>query len=258
MRSLLRRIFRQPDAPQAPVARRRRVEIADGRPIYAIGDVHGCFEALLALEDRIAADARRLALTRPLVVYLGDYIDRGPDSRAVLNHLARSDHADRIERVALCGNHDDTFLRFLRSPGDNMGWLDFGGDATLRSYGIDPAAVLKRRAGDLGRILREAVPGHHVALLESLPVALACGDLLFVHAGIRPGVALEDQDDEDLLWIREPFLSEGPRLPLTVVHGHTAGSEPVFGRGRVCIDTGCYATGRLTAIRITPDGSALL
>lgn len=87
---------------------------------------------------------------------------------------------------------------------------------------------------------------------------LACGDFLFVHAGIRPGIALEAQDDDDLLWIREPFLSEGPRLPLTVVHGHTAGTEPVFGTGRVCIDTGCYATGRLTAIRITPDGSVLI
>jgi serine/threonine protein phosphatase 1 len=118
--------------------------------------------------------------------------------------------------------------------------------------------MLKRKPDEFGRILRETVPGHHVGLLESLPVALACGDLLFVHAGIRPGVTFEEQDDEDLLWIREPFLSEGPRLPLTVIHGHTAGNEPVFGKGRVCIDTGCYATGRLTAIRITADGSALL
>jgi len=258
MRSLLRRILRQPDLSQTPVPRRRRLEVEAGRPIYAIGDVHGCLSALLALEERIAADARRLALARPLIVYLGDYVDRGPESRAVLDHLARSDHADRIERIALCGNHDDTFLRFLASPRENMGWLDFGGDATLHSYGLDPATMLSRKPGDVGRILRETVPAHHVGLLENLPVALVCGDLLFVHAGVRPGIAFEEQDDEDLLWIREPFLSEGPRLPLTVVHGHTAGNEPVFGKGRVCIDTGCYATGRLTAIRITPDGSALL
>jgi serine/threonine protein phosphatase 1 len=225
--------------------------------VYAIGDIHGCFRELIALEARIRADAH--GSDGALLVYLGDYIDRGPDSRAVLDHLCRT-HGDGIERIMLCGNHDDAFLRFIRNPRDNMGWLEFGGDATLRSYGIDPMAYLNRGndIDALGSVLREIVPQSHVDLLENLPVYLLCGDHLFVHAGIRPRVALGDQDDADLMWIREPFLTEGPGLALTVVHGHTAGKEPVFHNGRICIDTGCYATGRLTALRITPAGAAVL
>lgn len=261
MRSLLRRIFRTPDSRAYGAAVRPRVRIdARHRVLYAIGDVHGCFDALQALEARIVADAGGRRAEKPLIVYLGDYVDRGPQSRDVLSHLARNDHNDGIARIALCGNHDDAFLRFIRDPVENTAWLDYGGDATLRSYGLGNMAHQRRPEAllDVGRALAEAVPQAHIDLLENLPVYAQSGDRLFVHAGIRPGIPLDDQADEDLLWIREPFLNEGPRLPITVVHGHTAGVEPVFGDGRICIDTGCYATGRLTALRVTATQTVVL
>lgn len=247
-------------APQPP-SRRQRLHIPADRPlIYAIGDVHGCLDALLALEEKIKADAAPQAALQPLIVYLGDYVDRGPASAAVIEHLANQRHADGIERITLCGNHDDTFLNFIADPRQNRRWLDYGGDATLRSYGLELADYLDH--GDdlhaLGEDLRARVPAHHVAFLQALPIALLSGSRLFVHAGIQPGVPLPVQGDYDMMWIREPFLSEGPGLPVTVIHGHTAGREPVFAAGRICIDTTCYATGRLTALKVTPDGAIVL
>lgn len=125
--------------PAQPMLRQRLTLAADRPLIYAIGDVHGCLDALLALEDRIRADAASRMAERPLLLYLGDYVDRGPASRAVIEHLAKPEHGDGIERIALCGNHDDTFLKFIFNPHQHLRWLDYGGDATLRSYGLDLA-----------------------------------------------------------------------------------------------------------------------
>lgn len=254
-------MFRTAETISHDTPPRRRIEIDRRRStIYAIGDIHGCFDALLALEARILADARQSGVRDPLLIYLGDYIDRGPDSKAVLSHIARQDHGDGIARIALCGNHDDTFLRFIRDPANNAAWMNVGGDATLRSYGLGQLAHLRRpeELAAIGPMLRAAIPDEHVTLLENLPVMATIGTCIFVHAGIRPGIALEDQTDRDLLWVREPFLSEGPRLKVNVIHGHTAGAEAVFGPRRICIDTGCYKTGRLTALKATSDGARLL
>lgn len=246
--------------PAQPMLRQRLTLAADRPLIYAIGDVHGCLDALLALEDRIRADAASRMAERPLLLYLGDYVDRGPASRAVIEHLAKPDHGDGIERIALCGNHDDTFLKFIFNPHQHLRWLDYGGDATLRSYGLDLADYTdpSEAVHTLGAALRRAVPQHLIDFLQNMPIALTSGDRLFVHTGIMPGIPLARQEDHDLIWIREPFLSEGPGLPLTVIHGHTAGREPVFGKGRICIDTTCYATGRLTALRVTLAGADLI
>lgn len=246
--------------PAQPILRQRLTLAADRPLIYAIGDVHGCHDALLALEERIRKDAAPHMAERPLLLYLGDYVDRGPASRAVIEHLAKPDHGDGIERIALCGNHDDTFLKFIFNPHQHLRWLDYGGDATLRSYGLDLTDYPDRDGAmhALGTALRRAVPQHHIDFLQNMPIAVSSGDRLFVHAGIVPGVPLARQEDHDLIWIREPFLSEGPDLPLTVIHGHTAGREPVFGKGRICIDTTCYATGRLTALRVTLAGADLI
>lgn len=244
-----------------PPLRRRRLTLPADQPlIYAIGDVHGCHDAVLALEEKIRADAAAYAGVPPLILYLGDYVDRGPASNAVIEHLATERHADGIERIALCGNHDDTFLKFIIDPLQHLRWLDYGGDATLRSYGIDLADYRYGERGmrALGEALRQRVPPHHIAFLQDLPIAALSGRRLFVHAGIQPGVPLPQQKDYDMIWIREPFLSEGPGLPITVIHGHTAGPEPVFGTDRICIDTTCYASGRLTALKVTPEGATLL
>lgn len=238
---------------------RRRLALRGPLPaIYAVGDVHGCFRAMQEIEARIRQDIARSG-HEALVVYLGDYVDRGTDAAAVLDHLSR-EHDDGLDRIALCGNHDDTFLRFLREPAEWMYWLgpNFGGAPTLASYGIDVADTPGGAdAGLLSRVQR-AIPARHVAFLDGLPILLRAGHYVFVHAGLRPGIALEDQEDEDLLWIREPFLSAGPGLPLIVVHGHTPCTLPEFAPGRIGIDTGCVFTGRLTVLKVDAAGARVL
>lgn len=234
---------------------RRRLRVEGDLPtIYAVGDVHGCFDAMLAAEERIRWDIR-LAGEPALIVYLGDYVDRGPASAAVLEHLA-TDRADGLQRITLCGNHDDAFLKFLRDPATNIYWLgpNFGGAATLSSYGIDVEEAMWGQRASLGRM----IPTTHADLLADLPILLEAGRYLYVHAGIMPEVPLQEQRDEDLLWIREPFLTEGPGLPLTVVHGHTPVDEPEFGPARIGIDTACFSTGRLTVLKVDKGGARRL
>lgn len=230
----------------------------DYAAIYALSDIHGCYDDMVAAERRIVEDARSLP-GRKLLMFLGDYVDRGPRSSDVLAHLC-APPPEGFDRYALCGNHDDVFLRFLEDPDANSHWLEFGALPTLASYGIDARHVLF----DLGFSVTElrdlalkAIPAAHVDLLRSLAGAVTLGSTLFVHAGIRPGVPLHDQTDEDLLWIREPFLSEGPQLPLLVIHGHTPGSHPVFGKGRIGIDTAVSMGGTLTVLKMA-DGRPII
>ncbi|WP_181705709.1 metallophosphoesterase family protein [Chthonobacter rhizosphaerae] len=244
--TLMRRLS---SPPAAPPRRRRRLSINAPYPvIYAIGDVHGCLRELRALEERIMADAAG----RPgpkLVVMLGDYVDRGPQSAQVIEHLL-APMRPPFTRVCLCGNHDEFMLRFLDDPQRNMGWLGIGGKETLLSYGIDPDMMLDPSAApDLAALVRSRVPEDHVAFLRSLPVLLEGPGILFVHAGVRPEVPLAEQTDDDLMLIREPFLTHGPGLPYLVVHGHSPEVEPTVGRLRVGIDTGAFRTGRLSAVR---------
>ncbi|MGE7370630.1 metallophosphoesterase family protein [Neorhizobium sp. NPDC001467] len=258
MKSILQRLFRQGGArPASPPRRRFRLgEPGSDYPLYAIGDVHGCLDQLLDAERRIRADARQYE-KQGLTILLGDYVDRGPRSAAVLEHLARP--ADKtLKRVPLCGNHDDVFLQFLRNPGQIDKWLEFGGRQTLLSYGMDAEHLVSRSGGDatlMRTMLREIVPAHHVEFLESLPVLLEVGDYVFVHAGLRPEIPMEEQRDEDLMWIRQPFLSKGPMLPKIVIHGHTPVDKPQFMAGRIGIDTGAYYSGHLAVLKII-DGKA--
>ncbi len=249
------------EAPSPP-ARRRRVVLPDSpndAVIYAIGDVHGCFDQLVRLEERIVADGRDRPQEK-IVVMLGDYVDRGPESAQVLRHLL-DDMPPGFRRVCLCGNHEEMMLRFLADPLANVAWVEAGGAATLTSYGFDVRWLLRtyrRRPDQLVRVLRDAVTAEHIEFLRGLPVLAASGRRVFVHAGIRPGVPLDRQTDTDLLWIREPFLTEGPGLPLVVVHGHTPTLKPIFHNNRLCIDTGAYASGRLTAVRCIGAKATLL
>ncbi|WP_240539053.1 metallophosphoesterase [Rhizobium tumorigenes] len=205
------------------------------------------------LKDRPAVTGRKL------VVFLGDYVDKGPDSKAVLEFLCQPAR-EGVHHVCLCGNHDAEFFRFLQDPKSNLGWLEFGGVNTLRSYGIDTKHILKNGGGlkVLQRTVSQAIPAQHIEFLSSLPTMLKVGDIVFVHAGVRPGISLTEQTDHDLLWIREPFLTEGPMLPLFVLHGHTVTARPAFGNRRVGIDTGAYATGRLTVIKLSQGTVSML
>ena len=255
MLDLIRRLFgAQPIELQA----RSRILIPGERvkDIYVIGDIHGRFDLLQSVESRILWHGSRLG--RPaLVICLGDYVDRGPDSRAVLDHLVKP-LPQPFYRICICGNHDDVFLSFLRDEDFDPLWLEFGGVSTLASYGIDSAYIMYRDPSgrDLKRVARQAVPDSHVAFLERLPVAVSVGRRLFVHAGMVPGRPLEEQSDFDLMWIREPFLSEGPQQDLLVVHGHTPADDFDYGPGRIGIDTGAFASGRLKALYLGPTGLA--
>ena len=256
MINLLRKMFGKSARP--PGRERLSLVVEDFGAIYAVGDIHGCLAEYLAVEKRILADAAGEP-GQKLLVLLGDYIDRGPRSKDVLDYLG-TDAPHGFTRVALCGNHDDAFLQWLRNPAGNMAWLEFGGHQTLHSYGINADHILRHGGGikALGAAALEVVPDSHITLLETLPVLLEMGKLLFVHAGIRPKLALDEQLDEDLMWIREPFLSDGPGGPWLVVHGHTVDKEPVFGNSRIGIDTGAFMSGRLTVLKIVGDEVEIL
>lgn len=260
MESLLNKIVEFDTTPGRRRGRRRLSLEGPLPTIYAIGDVHGCFCEMLEAEARIRDDFGQSG-DEALIVYLGDYVDRGPEAASVLDHLT-SDHGDGLARITLCGNHDDAFLHFIRDPVEWMYWLgpNFGGEATLVSYGINLDDIRWQDIGSaaLSARLRRIIPPRHIMFLAGLPIFLVAGDYLFVHAGLRPGISLAMQEDEDLLWIREPFLSVGSGLALTAVHGHTPCAIPEFAPGRIGIDTGCFATGRLTVLKVDASGARIL
>jgi serine/threonine protein phosphatase 1 len=254
MRKVIDWMKRSPPPSDMPQAR-RRIDLGDeppAHPIYAIGDIHGCFRELQDAETRIASDIQRSGKTG-LVVFLGDYVDRGPDSAKVVEHLLTPSTLG-LRRLALCGNHDEIFSRLMTDPDRLSDWLALGGEQTLRSYGLDPQCLAMAPAAEIKHRLAQAVPASHRTFLANLPLYLKIGDMVFVHAGLRPRVMLEDQSDDDLIWIREPFLSHGSGLPLLVIHGHTPHPEPSLGPGRIGIDTGACFTGVLTVLKI--DGTA--
>jgi serine/threonine protein phosphatase 1 len=225
--------------------------IGENEVVYAVGDVHGCADLLDALIFRIEADRAARPAAAPLEIYLGDYIDRGPDSAGVIRRL-RARAAER-DIVCLLGNHEAMLLDVLNGSLDASQWLANGGEATLASYGIKPPRFAWFDAASL-----QGLPAEDLAFLRSLRLSCRCGPYLFVHAGVRPGVPLDRQDPEDLVWIREEFLAfEGP-LGAVVVHGHTPREAPEFRRNRIGIDTGAVFTGRLTCLRIDRNGATLL
>jgi len=223
-----------------------REDPADHERVYAVGDVHGRLDLLAALEGRILADARRRRLSRWAVCYLGDYVDRGPDSRGVLDRLL--DNPLRLPaRVFLAGNHEDALRAFLDGATDGLSWMRYGGVATLASYGLGFPEPGCPDTDTLRDRLRARMPPRHRAFLASLRVFLRWRGFLLVHAGVMPDRPLAAQRRRDLTLIREPFLSAPPGGGVLVVHGHTVEDGPVLRPGRLGIDTGAYLTGRLTA-----------
>ena len=220
-----------------------------GALIYAIGDTHGRADVLAGLLETIATDADG----RPYeLIFLGDYVDRGADSRGVIDQILALGGKAGVSVVALKGNHEEAMLDFLRSADFGPMWAQHGGGATLRSYGIEPPANRMDHAGwDRARAaLEAALPPAHRAFLEGLTLYVRRGGYLFVHAGLRPGVALEQQTERDMLWIRREFLDHRKPLDQMVVHGHTPEPRPYDGVHRIGVDTGCYYSGRLTAVRL--------
>jgi serine/threonine protein phosphatase 1 len=236
-----------------------------GRLVYAIGDVHGHLDLLDQLLDMIVQDVAASGRNDiPVLVLVGDYIDRGPDSRGVIDRLIALGEAatklGRFEVRFLVGNHEQTLLAFLDSPEGGAAWMEFGGGETLASYGVirPPGRGDEASWSAVQAEFREKIPPQHETFLRRLELSARYGDYLFVHAGVRPGVPIEQQDPEDLMWIRGDFLSEPHRLGCVVVHGHTPSEAPFLGPDRINIDTGAYATGVLTAVKLTGDAPVIL
>lgn len=221
--------------------------LPEGLRLYAVGDIHGHPDLLLRLLALIKADAAERGPAEIRLMFLGDYIDRGPDSPGVLDVLMEP--RDWAETTCLRGNHEDALLSFIANPIAARFWLDWGGLTTLRAYGVTAVSDLEPMAQQLDYNL----PDRHRAFLKAMPVRETIGDYLFVHAGVDPALPFDRQDDVTLTTIRQPFLSWGKRLEKIVVHGHTISAEPELLSWRIGIDTGAYSSGRLTALGLEGD-----
>jgi serine/threonine protein phosphatase 1 len=232
--------------------KKTKPRLPDGVRVYAIGDVHGRADLLQQLLTVIDVDLERSRPERAIQVFLGDYVDRGPNSRAVLDLLIERSRSH--ETVCLKGNHEVFLLDVLDDPVRLQDWRHYGGLLTLMSYGVIPTMnPTPEEQVELMEGLKRAIPPEHLAFLQQLPSSFACGDFFFVHAGVKPGVPLDRQREEDLLWIRDEFLNSDERFGKYVVHGHTPVSAPDIRPNRINIDTGAYATGNLTLLTIQGD-----
>lgn len=234
----------------------------EGVRIYAIGDVHGRLDLFDALIQLIEAD-RSDGDGETELVLLGDYIDRGPHSAQLLDRLLEGP-PPWARWTLLRGNHEQVMLDIIDAePTEDpdrferlvSGWLKFGGREALESYGAGALLAFGNDLYAVAEFLRARVPGSHVALIRKMPLAVRRGDYVFVHAGVRPGIPLDAQEADDLIWIRDEFLNANDDFGAVIVHGHSVRPEPELRANRVGIDTGAFASGRLTAAVI--DGSSL-
>ena len=223
--------------------------------IYAVGDVHGRADLLKQLFSRIDEDLKKHPIAETMHIFLGDYIDRGPESRQTIDLLVnRSRHH---EAVFLKGNHEAFLFDALKSPSQLQGWRQYGGLQTLISYGLTPSLNPdEAEQAELIKELAHKIPPYQRRFFNSLRLRFVCGDFFFVHAGVRPGIPLSQQREEDLLWIRDEFLESEEQFPKYIVHGHTPVREPDIRPNRINIDTGAYATGNLTLLTI--QGKSIL
>ena len=223
--------------------------VPHGRRVYAIGDIHGRLDPLVRLVAMVRTDAARAGAERCVVVFLGDYVDRGLESRQVIDYLLAGPGSN-FETVYLKGNHEALALAFLDDPVAGRQWLAAGGQATLVSYGISAPPVPRsdRFLRSLARAFDAALPPSHRAFLNGLATRHVEGDYAFAHAGIRPGTPLAAQREDDLLWSGAEFTNDTRDHGKVIVHGHSMAHEPVVRDNRIGIDTGAYATGRLTCL----------
>lgn len=218
-----------------------------GQRVYAVGDVHGCLERLDALHSLIAEDLADRPTAKPVLVHLGDYVDRGPDSAGVVAKLAAGSPLPDVPSVNLMGNHEQMMLAAVATGETDATelWLANGGADSLLSWDVPRSAQPKEWPSYL--------PKAHLIFLRDLVVSYETGGYLFVHAGIRPGIPVERQSRHDLLWIREPFLSFKDSFGPVVVHGHTPRQEPTIRSNRIGIDTGAVMGGVLTCAVLEAD-----
>jgi serine/threonine protein phosphatase 1 len=245
---MLSKLFRSRTKVAAPAS----PAVPDGTVVWAVGDIHGRLDLLQPLVEAIVADPRDRAAKRRVVVFLGDYIDRGPDSRGVLLLLAGLSADQGVEWRFLKGNHEQAMLGFLDDPSAGPKWCEYGGDNALRSYGLR-VPDLAHRTEAWARVaadLRHKLTARETEFLENLELSFTVGDYFFSHAGARPGVALDRQSPGDLMWIRQPFLDSPTAFEQVVIHGHTPTPRVHADHRRIGIDTKAYHSGVLSALRL--------
>lgn len=242
-----KRVGATSDTPSPPA----RPTMPAGQIVYAIGDIHGEADLLRRLLERLRQDKAARPDLAATAIFLGDYVDRGPDSRAVLD-LLLSDPLPGMKARFLRGNHEQAMLEFLVDPLAAAEWLRFGGAETLASYGLraPPGPLGPDRLRQLAADLAERLPAAHLSFLRTTSLMAAVGDYAFVHAGIRPGLPLNQQKQDDVLWIRDGFIDQPFQSSHVIVHGHTVSDEPELLPYRIGIDTGAYASGILTAVAL--------
>ncbi len=223
--------------------------VPEGSRIYAIGDIHGRNDLLIALLANIASDDAARGGAETQIIFLGDLVDRGSDSAGVIDTAIALKASGRNVRF-LMGNHEEVFLRACREmdPKITRFFIRIGGEATILSYPITRADYIALDIEELSQRLQTLVPEEHLAFLESFEDQITIGDYAFVHAGIRPEVPLSEQEPSDLRWIREEFVDQQGDLEKVIVYGHTIYEDVVERGSRIGIDTGAYASGRLTAL----------
>lgn len=235
-------------------------DLTDGLRIYAIGDIHGSLDLLTDMVARVRADLAARPHDAPLVVFLGDYVDRGPEVRGTIEALMAL-RDDPLPTRFLLGNHDSYVSAYLEDPDwfdRTYHWLHqaMGGNATLASYGVPGASEEQPQA--TRDAFAAAFPAEHLDFLDSCELGFRIGGYFFAHAGIRPGVPLDQQDRDDLIWIREPFLSSTADLGVKVVHGHTIVPQVEHRRNRIALDTGAFRTGILSCAVLEGEDTHLL
>lgn len=234
----------------APILELKQPSVPDGTLVYAVGDIHGRADLLRQIHEKIAKDASVAKCERKVVVYVGDYVDRGPGSKDVVDILL-NEPLEGFERHHLKGNHEEFLLDFLEDIEAGPAWLFNGGVATLASYGVEvgqPFEYSLNAMTELQARFRAALPDEHLEFYRNLETSHSEGDYHFVHAGIRPGVPLDRQNEDDLLWIRDEFLTSKADHGKIVVHGHTITWEPEQRFNRIGIDTGAFHSGVLTCL----------
>lgn len=238
-------------------AQKAKPRIPEGQRIYAVGDVHGRADLLSGVFARIDEDLAARPMKEPYEIFLGDYFDRGADSRSVIDLLIARQREHKA--LFLKGNHEVYALKVLTDPSLLPEWLQIGGATTLLSYGVKLSGRNDQKAAeDAVAAFRRAMPDSHRRFIEGLALSYSCGDYFFTHAGVRPGVPLDKQSQQDLLWIRDEFLLHEDDFGKVIVHGHTPAMQPDIRQNRINIDTGAYATGRLTCLVLEGDRISFL
>ncbi len=229
-----------------------------GERAYAIGDIHGCVDQMKSLLQKIKTDNDYRDDAKTYLIFLGDLIDRGPDSKGVID-LAMNLPLKYVEPLFVMGNHEEMMVRGLTGEPELLAnWLTYGGYACAESYGVSRSRLVGQRPEILEHVLRSAIPQEHIDFLQGFLDYVQFGDFLFTHAGIRPGVPLDEQGAREFRWIRDPFLSFEGDHGVLVVHGHTVSEDVEVKHNRIGIDTGAYNSGQLSAICVEDSAISFL